>query len=92
MKPRSRVVYFRLSEDEFAKFCNLCEAHGARSLSDLARIAVYAMLQPSGKDTKEGLSQRLTNLERSILELNDHLRTLTQVKANKSKPLDKEPL
>jgi hypothetical protein len=92
MKPRTRVVYFRISEDEFTKFSNFCKAQGARSLSELARIAVYAMMQPSGKELEGSISQRLTDLEQSILELNYHLRTLTQVQANQSKPLDKEKL
>jgi hypothetical protein len=72
------MVYFRISEDEFTKFCNLCEAQGARSLSELARSAVYAMIQPNGKPLKEDISQRLIDLEQSIIELNCHLRTLTQ--------------
>lgn len=89
IKPRTRVVYFRISEEEFTKFCDLCEEQGARSLSELARIAVYAMLQPAGDGLKDGkdISRRLSDLERSILELNDHLRTLTQVPENESKQI-----
>lgn len=80
IKPRTRLVYFRISEDEFNKFCGLCEAQGIRSLSELARLAVRSMLE-SGRTTD--LSERLSELERCILELNSHLRALPQVQENK---------
>lgn len=76
VKPRTRIVYFRISEDEFTKFCDLCEEQGVRSLSELARLAVRAMLQP---ERKSDLSERLNELERCILELNHHLKSLPQV-------------
>jgi hypothetical protein len=76
IKPRTRIVYFRISEEEFTKFCGLCEAQGVRSLSELARLAVRSMLQ-SG--TMSDVSDRLGGLERSILELNHQLKALPQL-------------
>jgi len=35
LKPRERLVYFRITEDEFHQFANVCEQEGARSISDL---------------------------------------------------------
>ncbi len=81
VKPRSRLVYFRISEDEFTKFCGLCEEQGVRSLSELARLAVRSMLQ---SERKADLSARLGEIERCILELNRHLRTLPQGRAAES--------
>jgi len=37
---RSKMVSFRLSLEEYARFQTICEARGIRSLSDLARTAV----------------------------------------------------
>ncbi len=81
IKPRTRLVYFRISEDEFNRFCSLCEAQGVRSVSELARLAVRTLLQ---SERTADLSERLGELERSILELNSHLRALPQVLENKS--------
>jgi hypothetical protein len=81
VKPRTRIVYFRISEEEFTKFCGLCEAQGVRSLSELARLAVRSMLQPN---KTSDVSERLGELERCILELNQQLRSLPQLQGNNS--------
>jgi hypothetical protein len=81
IKPRTRLVYFRISEDEFDEFCGLCEAQGVRSLSELARLAVRSLLH---SDKKADISERLSELERCILELNHHLRALPQAQENKT--------
>jgi len=45
LKPRNRLVYFRVSEEEFQLFTNMCQAEGARSISDLARVALRRLVQ-----------------------------------------------
>lgn len=82
VKPRTRIVYFRISEEEFSKFCGLCEAQGVRSLSELARLAVRSMLLQPNKTSD--VSERLSELERCILELNHQLRALPQLQGNNS--------
>lgn len=76
------MVYFRISEQEFTELCDLREARGARSLSELARSAVYAMMQPRAGTAagvmKEELSERLEGVERCLTEMNHHLKTLTK--------------
>ena len=84
LKSRTRVVYFRISEEEFTELCDLREARGARSLSELARTAVYAMMQPDAVQSggiKEELSERLQGVERCLAEMNHHLKTLTKSQA-----------
>jgi hypothetical protein len=44
LKPRNRLVYFRVSEDEFLQISAMCHSAGARSLSALARTAMQRML------------------------------------------------
>ena len=76
-KPRTRVVYFRISEDEFCQLSRLCEARGARSLSDMARAAMQNLLhQTDDEDTPVGFGNRLAALERILSELNETLRAV----------------
>jgi hypothetical protein len=44
LRPRNRLVNFRLSEDEFERLKGSCEAFGARSISDFARTSVLDRL------------------------------------------------
>jgi hypothetical protein len=44
LKPRSRMISIRLSEDEYDGLCRLSAATGAHSLSDLARSAMRLFL------------------------------------------------
>jgi hypothetical protein len=75
------MVYFRISEEEFTKFCGLCESQGVRSLSELARLAVRSMLQ---SDARTDVAGRLGQLERCILELNHQLKALPQLQGSKA--------
>ena len=49
LKPRNRIVYFRVSEEEFQNLRAYCETYGARSVSDLARSAVLGAVQGQGQ-------------------------------------------
>jgi len=44
LKRRSRMISFRVSEDEYAGLKNLCINRGARSVSDMARDAVHRLI------------------------------------------------
>lgn len=44
LKRRSRMISFRVSEDEYAGLKNLCVNEGARSVSDIARDAVHRLI------------------------------------------------
>jgi hypothetical protein len=39
-RSRTRLVNFRVSDDEYATLRTACTRHGARSISDFARLAV----------------------------------------------------
>ncbi|HKW98200.1 MAG TPA: hypothetical protein VJN43_10735 [Bryobacteraceae bacterium] len=49
LKRRSRMVSFRLSEEEYEGLRQICLTVGARSLSDIARDAVHRLL---GEETE----------------------------------------
>lgn len=66
---RSKMVSIRLSDDEFRRLREVCEATGARSISDLAREAMHRLVDMphNGRapmETRlEQLDQKLTSLQ-----------------------------
>jgi len=78
LKPRERLVYFRISEDEFHQFVSVCEQEGARSVSDLARNAVQRLISDGDRQREDHqLTPKVQMLEKLIGELNSQLRVLT---------------
>lgn len=78
LKPRERLVYFRISEDEFRQFSSVCEQAGARSVSDLARNAVQRLIA-EGQQQREGqeLEEKMRVLEGLIAAVTAQLQLLT---------------
>ena len=74
LKPRERLVYFRVSEDEFRQFVSVCEQAGARSVSDLARNAVQRLIA-EGQRQRDGheLEEKMQMLERLIAAVTEQL-------------------
>ena len=80
LKPRERLVYFRISEDEFHQFLGVCEQEGARSVSDLARSAVQRLITDGNRDREEReLAPKVEMLEQLIGELTAQVRLLTKL-------------
>ena len=78
LKPRERLVYFRISEDEFHQFLGVCEQEGARSVSDLARSAVQRLITDGNREREEReLAPKMEMLEQLIGELTAQVRRLT---------------
>jgi hypothetical protein len=88
LKPRERLVYFRISEDEFRQFVSVCEQEGARSVSELARSAVQRLIA-DGQRHREGdeLAEKMHKLDSLIaavtaqLQLLESTRTGTNTRA-----------
>ena len=78
LKPRERLVYFRVSEDEFRQFVSVCEQAGARSVSDLARNAVQRLIA-EGQKQRDGqqLEEKIQVLERLIAAVTEQLQLLS---------------
>ena len=79
LKPRNRLVYFRVSEDEFQQFNQMCESVGARSISDLARSAIQRMIQQDGSQqpADDPVAAKLTILETIVCDLDRKVQHLT---------------
>lgn len=50
LKPRSRIISVRLSEEEYSALRKRCDVTNARSVSDLTRDAMRALLDGQGRD------------------------------------------
>src|SRR5262245_41636170 len=85
LRPRNRLISFRLSEAEYEALYNLTLAAGARSVSDFARKALSQVLQENGTsenpmnsaravgDAATELIVRLNELSRVIGQLSQQL-------------------
>lgn len=69
LKPRTRMISIRLSEEEHAALIRVCLATGARSLSDFTRYAMRSLLNGA---VHEDALRRLTD------EFRSEVRTLGQ--------------
>ncbi|MBM3767792.1 MAG: hypothetical protein FJW32_20585 [Acidobacteria bacterium] len=72
-KPRTRLVNFRVSEDEFKSLREACETGGARSISDFARHAVLGAPEKGANESKEVLGLRLALIEEKMGEVDAKL-------------------
>lgn len=80
LKPRNRLVYFRVTEEEFEKYSSLCQLKGARSLSDLARGAVDRLLvERDHSPIQVELADRIVALNALTVTLNDKVQMLIQM-------------
>ncbi len=76
LKPRNRLVNFRLTDEEFSYLRDACSAQGARSISDFARSAVLRQADRAGTGTikpqvgwDEPSTQSLTELQTMMVQL-----------------------
>jgi uncharacterized protein (DUF1778 family) len=68
IKPRTRPVNFRLTEEEYRHLIAACSIKGSRSISDFARSAVLRSAEPSGQ-TAGYLQSRLATLDQKVVAL-----------------------
>lgn len=76
LKPRNRLVYFRVSEEEFQLFSGMCEIEGARSISDLARLALQRLVQEHRLNTEEDFVGKLKAINEVLNELGEKVERL----------------
>jgi hypothetical protein len=85
-KPRTRLVNFRVSEDEFQSLRQACETGGARSISDFARCAV--LTTPGAKaENDEILRLRLALIEEKMGEVDAKLLLIARMLGDTAPPL-----
>lgn len=57
------MVSFRLTEEEYDRFLELCFSHGIRSVSEMARAGINLLLQQPMRVPEECLESRVSELE-----------------------------
>ncbi len=80
LKPRNRLVNFRLSEEEFERMKSACQKSGARSVSDFARGAVLrAMEEAELGATISGEVAPLARLDQVVTTLEERVEQLLRL-------------
>jgi hypothetical protein len=72
MKRRSRIVIFRLTDDEYEELKAACVHRGARNVSDFARTALLQNIATEREDVTRKLSEiesGVHRLEKLITEI-----------------------
>jgi hypothetical protein len=74
LRPRSRIISIRLSEDEYTGLKRLCSDSGARSVSDLAREGMRTLLNGAAREDALGswteeFRMQMRSLDHKIEEL-----------------------
>ena len=57
------MISFRLTADEYDRFHELCATCGTRSVSELARAAINALLRQPAQAAPEAIESRVAELE-----------------------------
>ena len=82
LKPRSRKVSVRLSEEEYVALRRICFLTSARSVSDVTREAMRAVMKDVNRDDQLGrhldeFRAGMRNLERKVEQLEAKIATFT---------------
>jgi hypothetical protein len=75
VKPRNKTVMFRIAQEDYARLAEVVASSGARSFSDFARSQVLRVL---GEPSLADVGQRLNELELTIQQLMEALRSSKQ--------------
>jgi hypothetical protein len=73
IKRRTKMVSIRLLDDEYRQLKELCETKGARSVSDLARDAMFRMLAPPMDAVPQNLEDRVRKLDQKVARLGEQM-------------------
>ena len=72
-KPRTRLVNFRLTEEEYETLKTAAESRGARSISDFARAAILSSVATH----ESGTNGHASGIDRKLEDLNIAVERLT---------------
>jgi predicted transcriptional regulator len=71
VKPKSRMISIRLSDEEYSSIKTVCDSYGARSVSDFTRTALNSFVQHQD-------SQPSTPVEHRFAEIDNRLDSLAR--------------
>jgi len=76
-EPKKRMISLRLSDTEYTILKSQYHTHGARNVSDLARMALQQMMHLSAAP-RDGLALKLADLEGRVHALECHVSLLAE--------------
>jgi len=84
LKPRSRMISVRLSDEEYTALRRLCLVTGARSVSDITRDAMRELLNGASREDAAGshmdeFRAQMSNLDKRVEQL---AAEITMIKGN----------
>jgi len=79
LKRRSRIVSFRLSQEEYDALKDTCIAQGARSISDFARSAACRLARNGNGSPDEALEATIRMLEGRVELLDREVKRLAHL-------------
>lgn len=77
LQPRTKLVNFRVTHDEYDKLRNASIARGARCLSDFARVAVMQAAEGTGGADEAEIDRRITAIESEMARLANRMELQT---------------
>jgi hypothetical protein len=83
IRNRTKVVYFRVSEQEFERYMAFCRSQGVRSISDMARAGLEMLVAEERGYTLSGLTERVAALSGLISGLCGTIQGLIDVVSSK---------
>lgn len=75
--PKSKLVSFRVTEEDYDRVRELCLAQGLPSVSEMARTAIFSLLQKPSSAHGQSLEGRIAELEVRVRMLASDLRRLS---------------
>ena len=75
---RSKLVSFRMTEEEYERFREICYTKGIRNVSEMARAAITLLLQQPDRIAEGCLESRVNELEGRLQKLAGEVKRLQQ--------------
>ncbi|MCX6619758.1 MAG: hypothetical protein NTY38_01500 [Acidobacteria bacterium] len=73
VKPKSRMISIRLSDDEYYTIKTVCDSYGARSVSDFARTALHSFAQHQEPLPDSSVDNRFAEIDDRLDQLSRQL-------------------
>jgi len=78
LKVRSRLINFRVTEDEFQQLKAAAAVQGCRCMSEFARMMMLKTVSDGGNRGPEELDTQMTSLSRRLATLESDVARLTE--------------
>lgn len=75
-KSKTKMISFRLSQEEFLEFRNICVQEGFASFSDLVRVAVQQLLAKRAHQREMSLQASMEQIQSRMDELDRNIKRL----------------